>query len=122
MTGVIETNEIALLTTDEPEIVSAITDSTIGQRVARCPMCRFAVWSNYGGAGDFVRCIRIGTLDEPATIKPDLQIFTSTKLPWVQLTEIPSVPESYDWKQYWPKESLERLDRAESQHMAASLH
>lgn len=122
VTALIEASEIELLTTDEPEIVSAITDSTIGQRVARCPMCRFAVWSNYGSVGDFVRLIRVGTLDEPAALKPDLQIFTSTKLPWVQLAaDIPTVPESYEREQFWPKESIERMKRADAQPMSFPL-
>src|SRR5258707_6690502 len=35
-----------------------------GQKIARCPKCRIAVWSNYSGAGPSVRFVRVGTLDE----------------------------------------------------------
>lgn len=36
-----------------------------GQRIARCPKCRIAVWSNYhmGGLRDHARVVRVGTLD-----------------------------------------------------------
>jgi hypothetical protein len=51
----------------------------------------------------------VGTLDEPDHIPPDIHIFTSTKLPWVILPEeVPAVPEYYDFREYWPAESIER--------------
>ena len=68
-----------------------------------------AVWSTYGGAGDAVRFVRVGTLDEPDCLPPDIHIFTSSKQPWVVLPEgVPAVPEYYDRKQYWPSESQQR--------------
>jgi len=67
------------------------------------------VWSNYGGGGDAVRFVRVGTLDEPGRLPPDIHIFTTTKQPWVVLPPgTPAVDEYYDAKVYWPKESLER--------------
>jgi hypothetical protein len=67
------------------------------------------VWSNYAGAGDAIRFVRVGTLDNPDRVPPDIQIFTSSKQPWVVLPlGMPAVPEFYDRKAYWPAESLER--------------
>ena len=67
------------------------------------------MWSNYAGAGDAVRFVRVGTLDEPERVPPDIHIFTSTKQPWVVLpAKMPAVPEYYKASEYWPKESLER--------------
>jgi hypothetical protein len=67
------------------------------------------VWSNYAGAGDKVRFVRVGTLDEPDRFPPDIHIFTSSKQPWVVLPpDIPAVPGFYDRAEFWPKESLER--------------
>ena len=37
------------------------------------------------GAGNAVRFIRVGTLDEPDRLPPDIHIFTSSKQPWVVL-------------------------------------
>ena len=56
-----------------------------GQKISRCPTCRIAVWSNYAGAGDAVRFVRVGTLDEPDRLPPDIHIFTASKQPWVVL-------------------------------------
>jgi hypothetical protein len=67
------------------------------------------LWSNYSGAGDAVRFVRIGTLDEPDRLPPDIHIFTSSKQPWVVLpSDVPAVAEYYDRDKYWPATSLER--------------
>jgi hypothetical protein len=56
-----------------------------------------------------VRFVRVGTLDEPDQLPPDIHIFTSSKQPWVVLPPAsPAVTEYYKAAQYWPRESLER--------------
>jgi hypothetical protein len=56
-----------------------------------------------------MRFIRVGTLDEPDRLPPDIHIFTSSKQPWVVLpSDTPAVEEYYERTAYWPKESLER--------------
>jgi len=92
-----------------PELVETPSASGKGQRVARCPSCRVAVWSYYGGLGELMSFIRVGTLDDPDRFPPDVHIFTASKQPWVQLPAgTPAVPEFYDRNQYWPAASLER--------------
>src|SRR6476659_8050433 len=49
----------------EPAAVMTPSESGKCQKIWRCPECRIAVWSNDSGAGDAVRCIRVGTLDNP---------------------------------------------------------
>lgn len=59
--------------------------------------------------GDAVRFVRVGTLNDPDVLPPDIHIFTSSKQPWVVLPEgIPAVPGYYDRKMYWPEDSLAR--------------
>jgi len=92
-------------------VVNTPSNSGKGQKIVRCPTCRIAVWSNYAGAGDKLRFIRVGTLDEPDQFPPDIHIFTMSKQPWVVLPPgTPAVTEYYDRKKYWPKESLARRD------------
>jgi len=82
-----------------------------GQKIFRCPSCRIALWSNYSGAGDAVRFVRVGTLDEPDRLPPDIHIFTSSKQPWVVLAPgVPAVAEYYKAADYWPQTSLERRE------------
>jgi len=110
LNALIETERVELLS-GAPELVETPSASGAGQRIARCPRCRVAVWSHYSGAGDAIRFVRVGTLEEPGRLPPDIHIYTSTKQPWVILPAgTPAVPEYYDRKQYWPAESLARRD------------
>jgi hypothetical protein len=108
LNAMIEADRVELLQ-GEVEVVHTPSNSGKGQKISRCPKCRIALWSNYSGAGDAVRFVRVGTLDEPGRFPPDIHIFTSTKQPWVVLPAgTPAVPEYYKASHYWPKESLER--------------
>jgi hypothetical protein len=95
-----------------PEVVNTPSQSGLGQNIARCPNCRIAVWSNYAGFGPLVDFIRVGTLDNPDVLPPDIHIFTQSKQPWVVLAAgVPVVPQYYDREQYWPRESLARRQK-----------
>jgi hypothetical protein len=94
---------------NEPEIIDTPSNSGKGQKIARCPKCRVAVWSNYAAAGPVIRFVRVGTLDAPDHLPPDIHIFTTSKQPWVQIPAgVPSVAGYYDRESYWPPESLAR--------------
>ena len=77
-----------------------------------CDRCGTYLWSKYyASPGDTV-LLRVGTLDRPEAIKPDVHIFTRSKLPWLNLPkEVPAFDSFYDLKQVWSAESLERLRR-----------
>ena len=53
--------------------------------------------------------MRVGTLDKPSALPPDVHIFTRSKLPWVTLPEgVPAFDVYYDMQKLWPAASLER--------------
>jgi hypothetical protein len=53
--------------------------------------------------------VRVGTLDNPDLLPPDVHIFTASKQPWVVLPEgIPAFAEYYDLKELWPEASRAR--------------
>jgi len=84
------------------------TDSGRPHGVDRCAMCGTALWSEYGGLAR-LRFVRVGTLDDPSALRPDVHIYTRSKLPWVTLPEgVPAFDAYYDSKKLWPAESLER--------------
>jgi hypothetical protein len=92
-----------------PELVMTPSESGSGQLIARCPRCKVAVWSHYAGAGPVVKFVRVGTLDDPDLLPPDIHIFTGSKQPWIVLPEgVPAVAEYYDCERFWPPESLAR--------------
>jgi len=110
LNAMIEANRVILLQ-GEPEIVNTPSNSGKGQRIARCPQCHIALWSNYAGAGDSIHFVRVGTLDHPDCLAPDIHIFTSSKQPWVVLPhDTPAVQEYYQRAGYWPKVSMERYE------------
>ncbi len=107
--AMIESGRVELLQ-GEVDVVLTPSNSGKGQKIARCPTCRVAVWSNYAGGGDVLRFVRVGTLDEPDRLPPDIHIFTSSKQPWVVLPPgMPAVAAYYDAKERYPEESLERF-------------
>jgi hypothetical protein len=109
LNAMIEADRVALLGEGQPELVNTPSASGKGQKIARCPTCRIAVWSCYAGAGLLVRFVRVGTLDAPAQFPPDIHIFTSSKQPWLILDPaVPAVSEYYDREKYWPATSLAR--------------
>jgi hypothetical protein len=108
LNAMIEADRVTVLAA-EPELVPTPSASGQGQDIARCPRCRIAVWSHYAGAGPVIRFVRVGTLDDPDALPPDIHIFTASKQPWVVLPPgVPAVPEYYDRKRHWPAQSLAR--------------
>ena len=96
---------------EAPDLVETPSASGRGQIIARCPSCAVAVWSHYSGAGPLVKFIRVGTLDDPDLLPPDIHIFTASKQPWVALPEgTPAVAEYYETERCWPAESLARRE------------
>jgi hypothetical protein len=111
LNAMIESDRVQLLS-GEVDVIDTPSASGAGQKIARCPRCHIAVWSNYGGGGDKVRFVRVGTLDEPDRLPPDIHIFTMSKQPWVVLPAgTPAMHEYYKASEMWPPESLERRAR-----------
>ncbi|WP_234414087.1 GFA family protein [Ideonella sp. A 288] len=110
LNAMIEADRVLLLQ-GETEAVHTPSASGKGQRIVRCVRCRIALWSHYAGAGTRVSFVRVGTLDEPDRLPPDIHIFTASKQPWVLLPpETPAVPEYYDRDAHWPADSLRRRE------------
>jgi hypothetical protein len=107
LNALIETDRIALLSGD-PKPIGVPTPSGRPHDIHRCPHCQTALWSDYGGRPQ-LRFLRVGTLDNPAALSPDVHIFTRSKLPWITLPkEVPAFEVYYDPQKLWPAASLER--------------
>ena len=110
LNAMIETHRIALLA-GGPELVLTPSISGKGQKIARCPQCRVALWSHYAGAGMKVSFVRAGTLDDPNLCSPDIHIFTGSKQDWVVIpTDSVAVRAYYDRSKYWSVASLKRRE------------
>ena len=112
LNGLVEASEVDLLQ-GRVEVIDTPSNSGRGQRIARCPDCKVALWSNYSAAQGAIHFVRIGTLDDPDAFPPEIHIFVSSKQPWVNLEGgAPAVPEYYDRQEYWPEESVRRYHEA----------
>ena len=95
--------------TGDAQPVEVPRDDGSVQRVYRCRSCQVAVFSEYGWPE--VRFVRGGTLDDPSAVRPDIHIFTRSKVPWLVLPDDTAAFEVYyDARTLWPPASLERLD------------
>lgn len=96
---------------DGPLIVDTPSASGMGQKIARCPQCYVAVWSHYAGSGELTKYVRVGTLDQPDLLPPDVHIFTASKQPWIIIPDaMMAFEEYYDRKQVWRDSSLARYE------------
>jgi hypothetical protein len=110
--AVVETARVELLE-GEVETTTVPSESGKGQDIVRCPACHTAVWGHYASAGPAMAFVRVGTLDDPAVLPPDIHVFTSTKLPWVVLPEgVRAFPEFYNPAVEWAPENLARARAA----------
>jgi hypothetical protein len=107
LNALIETDRVAL---EKGDLVPypMPTESGRPHRVFRCRECGTALWSEYGGVQK-LRFVRVGTLDDPTALTPDVHIYTRSKVPWVSLPEgVPAFEAYYDSRKLWPAASLER--------------
>ncbi|MDJ0904704.1 MAG: GFA family protein [Woeseiaceae bacterium] len=75
-----------------------------------CEVCGTALWSRYHVSPGDCRWVRGGTLDDPASIAPDVHIWTRSKMPFVTLPDdVPIFEQFYDLKEVWSADSLGRL-------------
>lgn len=108
LNALIEADRVELLE-GSAEVVPTPSASGKGQRISRCPVCRIALWSNYAGAGDALRFVRVGTLDDPDAFPPDIHIFTESKQPWVVIPPgARAVGQYYKSAEVWSEASLVR--------------
>ena len=119
LNAMIEADRVQALS-GEVVVIDTPSNSGKGQRISRCPKCHLALWSTYAGAGEALRFLRVGTLDDPDPLMPDVHIFTASKQPWVVLPPgVPTFAQYYKSAQVWPKESLERRAAALAKSAAA---
>jgi hypothetical protein len=107
LNALIETDRLEPLS-GEPTPVAVPTDSGRPHRIFRCPACQVALWSEYGGRAQ-LRFVRVGTLDRPSALAPDVHIYARSKAPWLHLpADVPIYEAYYDANRVWPADALAR--------------
>ncbi|WP_373087666.1 GFA family protein [Sneathiella sp.] len=112
--AIVETAQIRQLS-GELQAISVPTRSGSPHDIHHCGTCQTALWSDYGQLAG-MRFLRVGTLEVPAEMPPDVHIFTRSKLPWVILPEtVPAYSVYYDFNDIWPAASVARRRKATGQ-------
>ncbi|MFT5113002.1 MAG: hypothetical protein ACI8P9_002330 [Parasphingorhabdus sp.] len=107
--ALVETSNVEFLL-GQPQRIEVATTSGKGQSILRCQKCQIAVSGHYGGLGDKVSFIRVGSLDQPNQVQPDIHIYTNAKQSWVTLPEnVPATAGFYKFADIWPEDKLARL-------------
>jgi hypothetical protein len=107
LNALIEADRVALLA-GTPMPSAMPTDSRRPHSIFRCAACGTAVWSEYNGRAA-LRFVRVGTLDDPAALAPDVHIYTRSRLPSIELPAgVPAFAAYYHATSIWPEASLER--------------
>ena|SRR5690242_1811300 len=107
LNALIESRHLALRA-GQPERVPTPSNSGKGQSIARCPVCRVALWSHYGGF-DVISFVRVGSLDAPDRCPPDVHIYTESKQPWVIIPPgARAFAQYYKSAEVWSADSLAR--------------
>ncbi|KAH7068423.1 Mss4-like protein [Paraphoma chrysanthemicola] len=106
----IETYNIQILSQTRPVFVSQTRHTGVVSKHVECPKCKIELWGN-NGIGAAIADLRVGSLDFPGLFEPDIHSFVESKVEWLTLPEgAQTVPRDYDYKDFWPKSSLKRLD------------
>ena len=110
----IETYNISIISEKKPSLTTTIPNPSKPQDVSRralCSQCGTFLWGNDNPWGYAVSDVRIGTLDFPGIMEPDVHSFADSKLGWINLPpDAKTVKGHYDHEKMWPKSSLKRLE------------
>lgn len=55
--------------------------------MVQCPACRTTLWNYYADAGPYISYLRVGTLDRPWEIEPDVHIFMRSRFAFLKKVE-----------------------------------
>lgn len=110
----IEAYNIRIISDKKPSLTTTIPNPSKPQNVSRralCSQCGTFLWGNDNPWGYAVSDVRIGTLDFPGIMEPDVHSFVGSKLGWIDLPKDAKTAKGhYDYQKMWPKSSLRRLE------------
>ncbi|KAH7117555.1 Mss4-like protein [Dendryphion nanum] len=95
-----------------PKLTSLPGRPGIPRATITCAECGTELWGT-GIVSSAIADVRIGTLDLPTLMEPDVHCFVGSKVRWVGIPEgARTMKGDYDMRTMWPKESLRRFDEA----------
>lgn len=110
----IESYNISIISETKPSLITLTPNPSEPQNTSKralCSQCGTIFWGNDNPWGYAVSDVRIGTLDFPGIMEPDVHSFVGSKLGWIDLPAGARTSKGhYDYQTMWPKSSLKRLE------------
>ncbi|KAF2840691.1 hypothetical protein M501DRAFT_905410, partial [Patellaria atrata CBS 101060] len=109
--AIIEPDRIISIGKVMPVYIRSRKESAKGRLDSMCPKCNIMLWSRNTQWPTLD--LKVGTLDVPDLMPPDMHIYVGSKVSWLELPKDAKVEMGhYDWMKVWPKSSLKRLEIA----------
>lgn len=109
--AIIETSNVSVLSDTKPIMVSRTVKPGLSMAHVECKQCATQLWGHHNAWGQAVADVRVGTLDYPSLMMPDIHSFVESKVEWVRLPEgARAAHRDFEYRDEWPKSSLKRLD------------
>jgi len=116
MNAIIEKNAVELLS-GTPAMFGLKGGSGQRHDVYFCGNCGTHIWNQYHVFPGSTWFVRVGTLDDPNLLTPDVHIFTRWKHRSISLPDdVPAFDERYDREKLWSTELLARLEASSAGH------
>lgn len=71
----------------KPVRICIPTESGLGQTIVQCPACGTTLWNYYADAGPYISYLRVGTLDHPWELEPDVHLFMRSRFGFLKKVE-----------------------------------
>ncbi|KAH7380207.1 Mss4-like protein [Phaeosphaeria sp. MPI-PUGE-AT-0046c] len=108
----IESSRIKIISPTRPVPVVIERRPGLVSRHVECPKCKCELWAG-NMLGPAICDVRVGTLDYPSLMEPDVHSFVESRLEWVRLPEgATTTVRGFEHRKLWPEASLRRLDSA----------
>lgn len=113
MSAMIEADRVVPEPRSLPLKITAVDQSSGAPKFqATCSECETELWGS-DHRNEAIVNVRIGTLDVPSLMEPDIHCFASTKVAWVAIPEgARKIDRFFEPEEFWPKESLRRYKAA----------
>ncbi|KAH7355964.1 Mss4-like protein [Pyrenochaeta sp. MPI-SDFR-AT-0127] len=106
----IESYNVSIISPTPPAVVIREKKPGVLSRYLACPKCKTDLWSEHG-FGDGVCNLRVGTLDFPSLMEPDVHSYVDSKVEWLKLPEgARTTKKNFKTTELWPKSSLRRAE------------
>lgn len=106
----IEIYNISIISPTPPVLTAREKKPGVISGHVECPKCKTELWASHGLADGIVD-VRVGTLDFPSLMEPDIHTFVDSKVDWLTLPEgARTTAKGWPTKDLWPKSSLRRLE------------